>query len=179
MTLCIHTVSHRKLFASLDRVIYWVGQKFSLEFFHESESVSHLVMSYSLWPHWLEPTRLLCPWHSPGKNTGVGSHFLLQGIFPTQGSNPGFPHCEYILYHLSHQTIRCYKKTRMTILLNPIQLCFIICYHLLANHPHQFYQLKWGGHQQLCGWVFSFICISFSMGELLTVFQEPWSQAAD
>ena len=38
---------------------------------------------------WTEPTRLLHPWDSPGKNTGVGCHFLLQGIFPTQGSNPG------------------------------------------------------------------------------------------
>ena len=40
---------------------------------------------------------------SPGKNTGVGCHALLQGIFPTQGSNPGLPHCGWILYHLSHQ----------------------------------------------------------------------------
>ena len=40
---------------------------------------------------------------SPGKNTGVGCHPLLQGIFPTQGSNPGLPHCRWILYHLSHQ----------------------------------------------------------------------------
>ena len=37
--------------------------------------------------------RLLCPWDFPGKNTGVGSHLLLQGIFPTQGSNPGLLHC--------------------------------------------------------------------------------------
>ena len=35
------------------------------------------------------PTRLLCPWDSPGKNIGVGCHFLLQWIFPTQGLNPG------------------------------------------------------------------------------------------
>ena len=42
-------------------------------------------------------------WNSPGKNTGVGSHSLLQGIFSTQGSNPGLPHCRQILYHLSHQ----------------------------------------------------------------------------
>ena len=35
----------------------------------------------------MQPSRLLCPWDSPGKNTGVGCHFLLQGIFPTQGSN--------------------------------------------------------------------------------------------
>ena len=41
--------------------------------------------------------------HSPGKNTRVGCHALLQGIFPTQGSNPGLPHCRQILYHLSHQ----------------------------------------------------------------------------
>ena len=40
---------------------------------------------------------------SPGKNTGVGSHTLLQGIFPTQGLNPGLLHCRQILYHLSHQ----------------------------------------------------------------------------
>ena len=40
---------------------------------------------------------------SPGKNTGVGCHALLQGIFPTQGSNPGFPQYRQILYHLSHQ----------------------------------------------------------------------------
>ena len=46
---------------------------------------------------------LLRPWDSPGKNTGVGCHFLLQEIFPTQGSNPGLPHCGQTLYHLSHQ----------------------------------------------------------------------------
>ena len=42
-------------------------------------------------------------WDSPGKNTGVGCHFLLQGIFPTQGSNPGLPHCRQTLKPLSHQ----------------------------------------------------------------------------
>ena len=41
--------------------------------------------------------------NSPGQNTGVGSLSLLQGIFPTQGSNLGFPHCRWILYHLSHK----------------------------------------------------------------------------
>ena len=43
------------------------------------------------------------PWDSPGKNTGVGCHFLLQEIFLTQGSNPSVLHCRQILYHLSHQ----------------------------------------------------------------------------
>ena len=42
--------------------------------------------------HGLWPTRLLCPWNFPGKNTGAGYHFLLQGIFPTQGSNPRLLH---------------------------------------------------------------------------------------
>ena len=45
------------------------------------------VMSDSLRPHGLSPARLLCPWNFPGKNTGVGYHLLLQGIFLTQGSN--------------------------------------------------------------------------------------------
>ena len=45
------------------------------------------VMSDSLQPHRPLPTRFLCPWDYPGKNTGVGCHFLLQGIFLTQGSN--------------------------------------------------------------------------------------------
>ena len=40
---------------------------------------------------------------SPGKNTEMGCHSLLQGIFPTQGLNPSLPHCRRILYHLSHQ----------------------------------------------------------------------------
>ena len=40
---------------------------------------------------------------SPGKNTAVGCHALLQGIFPTQGASPGLTHCRWILYHLSHQ----------------------------------------------------------------------------
>ena len=44
-----------------------------------------------------------CPWNSPGQNTGVGSLALLQGIFPTWGSNPALPHCRRILYQLSHQ----------------------------------------------------------------------------
>ena len=46
------------------------------------------VMSASLQPHGVQPARLLCPWNFPGKNTGVGCHFLLQGVFPTQGSSP-------------------------------------------------------------------------------------------
>ena len=57
-----------------------------------SESENHSVMS--------DP---LLHWSSPGQKTRVGSHSLLQGIVPTQGLNPGLPHCRQILYHLRHQ----------------------------------------------------------------------------
>ena len=58
--------------------------------------------SHSVVSNFLQPHGLYSPWNSPGQNTGVGSHSLLQGIFPTQGSNPGLPHCRRILYQLSH-----------------------------------------------------------------------------
>ena len=59
---------------------------------------SRSVVSDSLRPHGLNSPR-----NCPGQNTGVGSRSLLQGIFPTQGSNKGLPHCRWILYQLSHQ----------------------------------------------------------------------------
>ena len=59
---------------------------------------SRSVLSNSLWPH-----RLYSSWNSPGQNTGVGSRSFFQGIFPTQGLNPGFQHCRQILNQLSHQ----------------------------------------------------------------------------
>ena len=62
------------------------------------ESESHSVVSDSLQPH-----GLYSPWNSPGQNTGVGSLSFLQGIFPTQGSNPGLLHCRWFLYQLSHK----------------------------------------------------------------------------
>ena len=51
----------------------------------------------------LQPHELYSPWNSLGQNTGVGSLSLLQGIFPTQGSNPSLPHCRWILYQLQHK----------------------------------------------------------------------------
>ena len=60
-------------------------------------------MSDSLQPHGLQHSGLFCSWDSPGKNTGVGFHFLLQEISLSQGSNPGLSHCRQSLYHLSHQ----------------------------------------------------------------------------
>ena len=62
------------------------------------ESESHSVVSDSLRPHGLYSS-----WNPSGQNTGVGRLSLLQGIFPTQGLNPGLPHCRQILYQLSHK----------------------------------------------------------------------------
>ena len=69
-----------------------------MDIWHSTESESHSVVSNSLRPHGLGS-----PWHSLGQNTGVGGLSLLQGIFPTQGSNPGLPHYRRILYQLGHK----------------------------------------------------------------------------
>ena len=75
------------------------GLKLSLE---EGRKVKVLVVqSYLTLCHSVvEAARLLCPWHSPGKNIGVGYHFLLWRIFLTRGSNPDFVHCRWIFYRL-------------------------------------------------------------------------------
>ena len=92
----------------------------------------------------------------PGKSTGVGCHFLLQGIFPTQGSNSGFPHCRQILYHLSHLKL----EHSLLISTNPIDKVvlksviflsvfyfssLLSCFHLL---------LLWGQNTYLSGSIF-------------------------
>ena len=61
------------------------------------------VVSDSLRPHGLQPVRLVCTQNSPGKNSGVDWHSLLQRSVLSQGLNPGLLHCRWILYHLSHQ----------------------------------------------------------------------------
>ena len=73
--------------------IYW-----ALTIAAVKESESHSVVSNSLRPHRLDNT-----WNSPGQNTGVSSLSLFQGIFPTQGLNPGLPQCRWILYQLRHK----------------------------------------------------------------------------
>ena len=69
------------------KAVLWVSQSVT----------SCSVVSNSLPPHGLQPARLPCPWNSPGKNTGVSCHFLLQRIFPTQGWKPGLPCCRQVL----------------------------------------------------------------------------------
>ena len=76
---------------------------------------------------------------SPGKNTWVGCHDLLQGIFPTQGLNPGLSHCRWIVYHLSHQGNQSIHHTNLiSALLQSLCLC---CSSLsgclsLISHSH-------------------------------------------
>ena len=77
----------------------------------------HSVVSDSL-----RPQGLYSPWNSPGQNTGVGSLSLLQGIFPTQGSNLALSHCRWILYQLSHQRSPSLNKSLHP---NPrLRVCF-------------------------------------------------------
>ena len=91
---------------SFDLLLLWIFWKFLYHFMAVKEpclfqimpvvvSVLCSVVSDSLWLHGLQPTRLLCPWDSPGKNTGVGCCASLWGIFPTPGLNPR-------LFHLLH-----------------------------------------------------------------------------
>ena len=60
------------------------------------------------------------------KSTGVGCHALLQGIFPTQGSNPGLLHCKQILYHLSHQGSPC-VLTSIIFVENLLLVSLLLC----------------------------------------------------
>ena len=70
--------------------------------------LSRSVMSNSLWSRGLEPTRFLCPWDFPGKNTRVGCHFLLQGLFPIQGL---VPHLLYILHWQADSLLLCHLRS--------------------------------------------------------------------
>ena len=104
----------------------------------ESESVNPSFVPNSLQPHGLYPARFLCPWDSPGKNTGVDCYSLLQGIFPTEGLNLGLLHCRRILYHLSYQGRNSLLLSRRADIL--IRLFLIQQEHVSARaetHTHQ------------------------------------------
>ena len=103
----LHNTLNCKIWTLPLSVLFWVSWKVfmvpfafltekDLLWLHVCESCS--VMSDSLWPH-----GLYSPWNSLDQNTRVGSLSLLQGIFPTQGSNPGLLHCRQILYQLNHK----------------------------------------------------------------------------
>ena len=71
-----------------------------LHIIHKCQSLSCIQLFLT---PWIQPTRVLYSWNSPGKNPGVGCRFIVQGTFLTQGSNLGLLHCRQFLYRLSHQ----------------------------------------------------------------------------
>ena len=82
-------------------------------------------MSNSLQTHGL--------WNSPGQNTGVGSLSLLQGVFPTQESNPGLPHCRYTLYQLSHREAPCMYVCVYIYVCVYVCVCLYLCVCLCVS----------------------------------------------
>ena len=112
--------------------------------------VSRSVVPNSLRPHGLQPTRLLCPWDFPGKDTGVGGHFLLQGIFPTQGSNPGLLHYRQILYQLSYKG----KGKKSEVAQSCLTLCDPVDCSLQGSSVHGILQAR----------ILEWVAISFSRG---------------
>ena len=86
-------------------------------------------MSDSLRSHGLWCTRLLCTWDFPGKNTGVGCHFLLQGIFMTQGLGPNLLHWQVDSWPLSHQENHVYIRSECSALKHVAVLFSFACVH--------------------------------------------------
>ena len=87
------------------------SKKFITTFF----VISCSVVCDSLRPHRLSPARLLCPWNFPGKDTGAGCHFLLQGTFPTQRLNPHLLHWQKI-FHLNDMKCHHYSLIMLTLM---------------------------------------------------------------
>ena len=102
----------------------------------------------SLWPHGLQPTRLLCPQNSPGKNTGVGSHFLLQGIFLTQELNPHLLHLLHWRWILTTESSdfkwHCFLNLIFQLFFASVQKYSLYSYIDLVSYKHHIfsYQLQ-------------------------------------
>ena len=124
---CLSTASHVKPIRS------WVETNYLFFFFF-------FTLQYCIGFHkfLLNTIGLYRPWNSPGQNTGMGSCSLLQGIFPTQGSNPGLPHCRWILYQLRRAT----GEAPSTIL-NMIIMEYEFCNTGLLMRRTEFYFRGW------------------------------------
>ena len=103
----------------------------------------------TLQPHELQPARLLCPWNSPCQNTGAGCHFLLQGIFATQGLNPCLLHCRQIFFTIesSHKylLIHKYQKTQwrnFVYIFYNILIYDLLIFFILRHVLHMFSYVK-------------------------------------
>ena len=106
----------------------------------------------TLQSHELQPARFLCPWDFPGKNTGVGYHFLLQRIFPIQGLNVGLLHGRQSLYYLRHHG-RPYTS-HSEVAQSCLTLCDPMDCSLLGFSVHGIFQAR----------VLEWVAISFSRG---------------
>ena len=94
-------------------------------------------------PHRLKPARLLCPWDFPSKNMGVGCHFLLQEIFPTQGMNPSFLHWQANSLPLSHQGSPC------------VCVCVCVCIYLhiyINTYIYSYMEKAMAPHSSTLAW---------------------------
>ena len=117
-----------------------------------SSSISLSVVSDSLWPRGLYPARFLCQWDSLDKNTGVGCHCLLQGIFLTQVLNRSLLHCRQTLSWLSHQgSLLCrYLTLKLSvpsaslefIFLGPMASVFLISSTFWRHTPFTYFLRK-------------------------------------
>ena len=108
--------------------------------------VAQSCLTDTLQPHGLYIVRFLSPWDSPGKNTGLNCQFLLQEIFPTQGSNLGLPHCRQISYYLSHQGSPLWLAYRMNFI------------HFWTHHQHTVPTLRFSAHHEDCGVCSGVLC---------------------
>ena len=106
--------------------------------------VSHSVVSLFATP-WTIAHQDLCHGNSPHKNTGVGCHSCLQGIFPTQGLNLGLLHCRQVLYHLSHQGNPRVGESISCLVVSGL-LCPTLCdpmdYSPLGSSVHGIFQVR-------------------------------------
>ena len=102
------------------------------------------------------PWTIYSPWNSPGQNTGVGSLSLLQGIFPTQGSNPGLLHCRQILYQLNHKgsPLNGYRVSGLVQGLHRLSWCGVYHKHSsgLSNMGSNDPECSLSGHPGGSGW---------------------------
>ena len=85
---------------------------------------------------WTEPTKLLCPWDFPGKNTRVGCHFLLQGIFPTQGWNPYLLHWQAYSLPLCHLGKEKSEDNQFSCSLKGDFIFFLVVHTLKLHYPY-------------------------------------------
>ena len=122
-------VKKRKLLKCLS-TDEWINKMWRI---HKTECCVCVLAAQSgltLQPYGLWPSRLLCPWDSPGKDTGVGCHSLHQRNFPTQGSNPGLLHHRQVLYCLSYREVLYIHVCVCVCVCVCIYICMYVCVYV-------------------------------------------------